>query len=387
MPSSRRNRLVRLALPVGLLFACVATSAVASETESHAERRDRIAQMSPEEKEALRAKFETFTRLEPAEQQRLRQVHAAIASDPAAARLQGVLDRYHEWQKTITSAQRAELLQMPAEERIQRIGELLQEQAKQRVRELAGRPLPEQDLEAIYHWLGRFLKRFESEIKERMPPEVRERLEQTADETAWRQQILRILVFRGGGRGEFPFPRPTQEEFQEILAKLSPESRQVLESAKTPEDRETIARQWVFMTMRTKAFPAVPEEELRKLYQELPSSERERLEGLDPAELKRQLTMRYYYRGFARGPGGPGFGPGGPFFGPFREGGRGPGPGAPPGNGPGDPPGDGPPRDGPFDRRPKVGNGPPPSPRLGEGQPKSRPRPPGEPPGQSAEPQ
>jgi hypothetical protein len=395
MPSSRNNlgSLVRWASFLALLAGGVCDGgmacAAAKEQESNSERRSRIAHMSPEEKESLRAKFETFNRLEPAEQERLRKVHADIVADPAAPRLQGVLDRYHEWQKTITSAQRAELLQMPAEERIQRIGELLQEQAKQRVRELAGRPLPEQDIEAIYSWLGRFLKRFETEFKERMPSDVRERLEKTADETAWRQQILRYLVYRGG-RGEFPFPRPTQEEFQEILTKLSPESRQVLESAKTPEDRESIARQWVFMTMRTKAFPTVPEEELRKLYQELPTSERERLEGLEPTELKRLLTMRYFYRGFARPPGGPsfgpGFGPGGPSFGPFRDGGRGPGaPSSASSGGPVAPPsGEGSPREGPFDRRPKGGNGPSGGSRFGEGSPKSRPRPPSPPPENSA---
>ncbi len=114
-------------VPAGLAGAVLCligvgvTRAVAEETL--AERRVRVEQMDPQEREQLAQNYERFQRLDRAEQQRLRVLQEEIDADPQRDELLKTMQAYHEWLAELPSSQRIMLSALPAEERLKRIDE------------------------------------------------------------------------------------------------------------------------------------------------------------------------------------------------------------------------------------------------------------------------
>lgn len=342
-----------------IIFPLAAGLAIASVVCADPPTRDDLRALSPEEKAALVQKKERFDALPKEEQERLRALNTSITTSAHGEQLHRTLDRYHEWLKSLTTKQRADLLELPAEERIDRIKELMQEQERARLRDLGGKQLPEGDIDAIFGWLDEYMKSHEDKYLERLPEDYRKRL-LDQEEVSRRRSLMRGIIMRGP-RNDFPMPM--REDFDRLLPTLSAATRAALESAKTPEEKQQLARQWIFSAMISKVLPAASEEDLKKVFNELRSDERERLERKTPEEIKRELTWRFHWKQWPGREGGwrggPGFGPGG-----FRPGSKGDGPGGK---------GDGP---GPGGRGP--GNGPPKRPDSEKGEPPPPPMPPKE---------
>ena len=66
--------------------------------------------MSSDERNDLREKYDKFEALSPDEQDQLRRLHEQLESDPQGDKLRRLLLRYHEWLKTLTPGERADLL-------------------------------------------------------------------------------------------------------------------------------------------------------------------------------------------------------------------------------------------------------------------------------------
>ncbi len=336
-------------LLIGSGWALVETSAVADPPS-----RESIAKLTPEEKTSLLQKKERFDALPLDEQKRLRELNTSIAASANGEQLHTTLDRYHEWLKTLTTKQRADLLELPADKRVDRIKELMQEQERARLRDLGGKQLPEPDIDAIFNWLDDFMKQHEDQYLDRLPEEYRTKLK-NQEEVSRRRSLMRGIIMRGP-RSDFPLPM--QKDFEQLLPTLSAPTRAVLDSAKTPEEKQQLARQWIFSAMISKVLPPASEEDLRQVFKDLTDEHRERLERKSPEEVKRELTWRFHWkqgpgREGWRGPGGPsGFRPGGP-GGPGGNPERG-APGRGPGNGERPPRGDGESRDRPKPPLPEV---------------------------------
>lgn len=290
--------------------------------------RESLESLSAEEKKTLLEKKVRFDSLPTEEQNRLRELNTAITSSAHSQQLHNTLDRYHEWLKSLTTKQRADLLELPADKRIERIKELMQEQERSRLRDLGGKQLPELDIDAIFDWLDEFMKQHEEKYLERLPEDYRKKL-LDQEEVSRRRSLMRGIIMRGP-RNDFPMPM--REDFDRLLPTLSAATRAALESAKTPDEKQQLARQWIFSAMISKVLPAASEEDLRKVFNELPPDQRERLERKSPEEVKRELTWRFHWKQW---PGREG-----------REGWRGPGSGFGPGPRPGGGPGGGPPGQG-----------------------------------------
>ncbi len=91
-------------------------------------RRQRVARLDGDEQQELLRKFERFSTLPAEEQQRLRALEAAISREPRADELQHVLKRYHEWLKTLSSSQRAQLADLSAKDRVKMIERIKRDQ-------------------------------------------------------------------------------------------------------------------------------------------------------------------------------------------------------------------------------------------------------------------
>jgi hypothetical protein len=276
----------------------------------------------------------------------LRQLHVSIESAPNGANLQRTLDRYHAWLGTLSSRQRAELRDLPADQRIDKIKELLKQQETQRFQAFVGN-LGEADRQAIFKWLGEFVTQHEEEILEQLPRDQRQAIGNQADqETKQRMLGFQMAIHRQNPK----MPTPGREDLNKLLASLTPETLAQIEQVPALEQPERV-REMIRGAIFSRRIPPVSEDELRKFYTGLEPDQRERLEGLEREEFTRRLTWMYHAEknGYRSG-GGPGRWPGfGGGFGP-------PGPGRP-GEGPR---GDGPRGDGRRGGgRPEEGRGGP----------------------------
>jgi hypothetical protein len=345
---------LQLFVLIGLVVATASGWSHCAADDS-AENAARLEKLSPEEKEALLKKKRRFDDLSEPEKSQLRELHRGIMSDADAEALSETVVRYNRWLRSLDPPQRADLLDIrdPAE-RIAKIKELMQQQEERRFREFIrdeAAHLSSEDKETFFRWFGDFVMRHQESIVRHLPRELRDRLSSLPDEIARRRELMRGWSIQYS-RHENDTPVPSQNDIDQLLAKLSAEARKPFASADTRAAR-------VIEFMRAAAFsrlvPQVTRDELLKFYAGMKSDDprRERLEGREGDELLNELRRmwvmdRWRERGGSMNSSRGGF------------------PGPPPGRGGGPrlddqspPPRDGrPPPDGP----PPRPNGPRPSP-------------------------
>jgi hypothetical protein len=321
-------------------------------------QRQRLEQMSPEDRESLRRRSERFYHLPEPERQRLRDLHQQLDSHPEGQRLREVMQSYTEWLRTISSGERAELLSLPADERLARIKELKQQQETQRFRGFVDRQLTRDDLGKIYAWLDEVVKRNEPQLMAQLSEERREFILEEQDEQRRRRRLMFAVWSRRGPdeTGASPLDPITPEDIPELIASLSAEAKTALAEARGLEEKRALLQRWSRAAMFARQAPNVDDKTLMEFFDKLASEHRQRLEGLPRDEMLRDLERWYvdarfrgvdasnYRPSWGGGPGRGGRGPGGlgP-GGPDGPGGRGgpDGPGGRSGDGFGGPRGGG----------------------------------------------
>jgi hypothetical protein len=281
--------------------------------------------MSPEEKQELLRKQERFLEQPAAEQERLRELHDQLQACPDRAELRAVLARYYAWRATLTSAEKATLDDLPANQRIAHIRELMERQEEQRFRKLVQANLTPDDRKAIFDWLGEFVDAHHQAIIATLPEEFRPR-DEYDERQRW--QLTFALLRRWSLEepkepGEAQMPRPTAAEVQTLLDSLSAQARESMKTVKDPNMRIKVAQEWIRAAIVSRTLPPVSQDDLREFYvNQLSELDRERLEALSGDERQQALQRLYFEHKFRRG-GGP------PWRGreDGRGGGRGPGPG------------------------------------------------------------
>ncbi len=314
--------------------------------DSYAENAARLDKMSADQKDDLRRKKLRFDGLSSDEQQKLRELHASITSDANSKELLETVKSYNRWLATLDSAERSTLLDIKdPQERITRIKELMQQQEERRFRDYAGN-LPEEDRSTIYKWLGEWAIAHDSEIREQLPRDWRQRIDDAPDDESRRRALIGAWQ---QWRQRHVSPAPS--DYSDLLTRLSSDTQKTIDSfvatevSKEPEEQRTRERQQALQQQRvgdivrialwSRNFPLVSQEELLKFYAEMKTDDprRKQLEGKEGVELRRDLLRLYNIERF----GGRGGGPlGGPGRGGFGPGGFGPGWGPPPGGPRGD---------------------------------------------------
>lgn len=254
------------------------------------EQRQQLASMSAEEKRELQRNQERFKALPPEERQRLRELHGQLAHDADSEPLWHVLEGYTRWLKTLSSGQRADLLNLPPAERIAKIKQLLQQQESARLRGLITSELSDQDVKAIAQWMDDLVERRMPQLLAEMPM-LRERLQGTEDRS--RKRVLVMMALRNLPRKDLLQPSP--QEIEDLKSRLSASARQQLEAAEKKGEGADFARRFVRAAMLSRRFvPPVDKEKLRQFYEEsLPSQKREELESMPPERMRAELTRLY----------------------------------------------------------------------------------------------
>src|SRR5688572_6967091 len=192
MMATKSSLLTESSAFFGLVLAAALSVLPASSLadDSAAQNAERIKQMSPDQKDDLRRKKLRFDELSADEKQRLRDLHASITSDKNAPDLSDTATRYARWLSTLDATDRSTLLDIKdPEQRIARIKELMQQQEERRFRQYLAN-LPEDDRKTIYKWLFEFVARHAEEIRERLPPHVKQRIADAEGDEAKRRELF-----------------------------------------------------------------------------------------------------------------------------------------------------------------------------------------------------
>ena len=265
--------------------------------DSPASRRAMIEQMSPEEKEELKRRLDRYMSLDEAERQRVRRLHDELTSDPRGDELRAVLVRYLEWLRTLSPAQRAELLELPPAQRIEQIGSLQSQQEEQRFERLVDTGLKQEDVRLIFSWIDGYLSRYEEELLAALPQSVQQRIRAEQDDVKRRRMLMRMIQYRDS---EIDFRIPTAEDLEPLILQLSPEARATLDRASDPRRKVQMMRGWVRAAMLARtAAPQVSKEELEQFFITLPREQQERLESL-PRQRMEQALRRLYLQSHHR---------------------------------------------------------------------------------------
>jgi hypothetical protein len=308
MPASTRQdrlrRLLSLCASAGfMMFVALITALPAHGADEMAQRRLQVARMTPTEQQELLRKQEQFLALPPEQQDRFRALQAAIDADPHADRLRTVLKEYHEWLKTLSPGERAELSELPPEQRVQRIKQIKERQHAARVQAQRAEVLTSRDMRAILHWTEEFLWQHKDRVLKEVSSSWRKKIEKE-DQQKQRRALLLVASFSSRRGGSHPMTLVKQEDIEALAAKLSEPAQQELKAASELAEQRKIVGGWIGASMqrlepwqgRRKLPPPVEDELAQFFEQDLRPQQRERLLKMPNDQMREELRRMYFER-------------------------------------------------------------------------------------------
>ncbi len=135
------------------------------------ERRAWIAALSPDRKLELNGDLEKFVALSPSEKQALLGIDDYLQANPEQAdNLTRLMQRYHDWLKSLTPPERADLSDTTTpEDHLAEIRKIKQEQEWRLFARLGGGRGAPRDVDHLVRWLQDFAGQHEKEILEALP--------------------------------------------------------------------------------------------------------------------------------------------------------------------------------------------------------------------------
>ena len=216
-----------------------------------------------------------FAQLDPAEQQRLRAFAAELDQAPDGSELRQALDHYYRWLLTLPGIERAQLLQLEPEQRLDRIKKMKADEGR-----LAAHRLSASDVQAVSNWLER-------RVMDSVQPAMRDQLQQLSPPERHRR-IVGMIWQRSQSPEGFKGPGPLKQgDLQDLRGELSESARKQLNQALDERKVGQLMGDWVkqalggyFSGGRPLAAGAwgVSEERLKQFFEhELPGIERQQL--------------------------------------------------------------------------------------------------------------
>jgi len=286
-----------------------------AEDDLHA-RRATVATLSPAEQQELLQKQERFLALPPDEQDRLRSLQAAIDADPHGARYRQILSGYHEWLKTLSPTERAELSELPPEQRIKRIKDIQRHQQHERDHAQRMELLTSRDMRAILSWMEDLVWANREKLLAELPKDRKKWIEKQSEKD--QRRSLLYMTFersrRGGGmRGMMNL---SAADFERLNAKLSDKPKAELAKAPSVQDQRKVVAGWILTAMieqsrfgrAARRGGSLPEADVADFVEhKLPPDQRDHVMSLPPNEAREQLRRLYWEheRGDSPFPGGP----------------------------------------------------------------------------------
>jgi hypothetical protein len=264
-------------------------------------RRRQVAEMSLSDKEQLLWAQERFSHLEPAEQQRLRQLFHDLQKEKDGQQLRAIMHRYWDWLETLPSSSytRAELLDLPPDERIEHVKT---QRHEEKARNISRRPGPK-DMDKLVQWMREYVAQHEKPLLDSLPAGQRKRLQELDEPARRRGELLHLMQPWQAGSGQRPAIL-TDADLAALRNRLSPETRSRLESL-SPDEQWRRVVEWLRQGVRrppgfrggrgprTKTDEAGDKRLETFFEKELTDQERERLMRLPGDEMQRELLQLF----------------------------------------------------------------------------------------------
>lgn len=247
-----------------------------------------------EEKEALRLKRDRFMRLDSDEQQRLRDFHGQLVNHPESERLREILVRYNEWLRTLSPAKRAEIQDLPMEDRIAKIKEFKEEEARKALGFFGETQLPSQDIPWLYDWIDGFVAENEERLLASLPSRAARDVRRGRSEESRRRRLAYTLTSLSLEQLQGIV---SVSDAQSLFSGLSEEAQVILGSRESDEETVLLVQRWIRYALIARWMPKVSDDELEAFYRDgLSEDERDRLDRMPPDQRKQRLLWTYHSR-------------------------------------------------------------------------------------------
>ncbi|MCA9201802.1 MAG: hypothetical protein KDA59_02085 [Planctomycetales bacterium] len=259
-------------------------------------------------KQELSRKKTRFEELSPAEQQRLKELHGDLEAQPNQEHLRVVLAQYNDWMSALPSTQRADLLAMSLDKRLEETRQIVQRQEESRFRAYVQANLTEQDHQQIDRWLLQVAKRHEPLLLGMMSERFRPVLERFERDDSKRLRYLLMPAMQPGRLSEF-LAAITDEEREMLVGSLSDKAQESMRKIKGKQKQDELLLEWVRASIWSKIRPS-NEDMMQYLQEHASPADREYLENMPREKMQEKLTEMYFR--YRRGPfgGRPPFGRG-----------------------------------------------------------------------------
>jgi hypothetical protein len=305
-PSRARSEAICCLVLYAAFFPLAHIPCVDSASDDLAARRLQIGQMTPAEQQDLLRRQERFATLPPEEQQRLRELQASLDADPHARQLEQVLKHYHEWLKTLSPGQRAELADLGPADRVAQIKRIRQQQESARRQARQAEVLSPTDVRELVRWAEEILWEHREPYLEKMPPERREAFEHF--ELPRQRRALLYFAFQRanqpGSGGMNAMNVVEQKDIDRLTEKLSPDAKEALAKAPGLPAERRIVGGWIGPALHRlethqavrKLAPWVDDELVQFFQKELKRPDRERLLKMPREQMVAELRKLYFER-------------------------------------------------------------------------------------------
>ncbi len=226
-----------VALPTAVLLGLMVVSFPASaramnanESPATEQDKDKVKNISAEKKDELNRKRKRFENQSPNQKALLREFNREIENHEDSEHLTTVMNNYTEWLRTLPGADRAELLDLPANERIERIKELKALPREDYVREAFGGNVQFESIVSIFRWVQKFVDHREAELIGHLSDRQKDLIKQNPD-------LTRKTIFEHFQK---------TEDLTDILALVSDEERKSFDAILSKEQIKVIGARWGF---------------------------------------------------------------------------------------------------------------------------------------------
>jgi hypothetical protein len=277
------------------------------------DRSDRLSRMTEQQRAELFEKKEKFESLDPEKQSKLREFHDLLAEEPDRSKLVDVLASYYDWLKILGMSQRANLLDMPLDERLKEIGRITRRQAQEAFGTIGSTKLPIDDAVLFYQWYDLSIQFYGPEIRERAGQVLKQLKEvkglPTKDSVIDQitsgpiEPLVDFLMLQDRDYfGEILCNNAVSRNIglDDLRKMVSGKARAIIDQPEfTQRDRRELILKWIESANRAR-FP-IKLSKLRSFYDGLTPEKKDELDNLHPDERHELLTQMYWKEEIGQG--------------------------------------------------------------------------------------
>jgi hypothetical protein len=270
-------------------------------TETINDRRLRLADMRPEQIEALKRSQEKFEQLPADRKQATADFHQQLLDQENKNQLARTMVAYYDWLKSLGPTERTEVLdEFDVDKRIEMIAEKIGQQNLTKFGKAGAPMLPAYDAEPFFKWYERFLKAKKPRIQNEVtalfvdvnrkqsggqdPPAGRVRRFQRSSLSEkigfilqWGPEVMEGLI------GE--------NDVDHLRKELSLDANEILDGHESQELQRSLIISW--MDAANQAKFNIDPARLREFYEGMAKTRRDELDNLSPSDWKAELKELY----------------------------------------------------------------------------------------------